>query len=98
MKKTVRPRRVDANQKEVVTILRKCGYSVAITSSLGNGFPDLVVARNKRTVLVEIKDGTKPPSKRKLTDDEKSFSGTWSGEYLVANNANDILNHFNHKP
>lgn len=94
MKKIVRPRRVDANQKQIVTSLRKCGFSVAITSSLGNGFPDLVVAKNKRTVLVEIKDGTKPPSRRKLTTDESTFSGKWLGEYLVAHSFDDVLNHF----
>lgn len=43
--------RTDANQTKVVNHLRKAGFSVAITSSIGNGFPDLVVAGHiKRTI------------------------------------------------
>ena len=36
--------RVDANQTKVVDHLRRAGLSVAVTSGVGNGFPDLVVA------------------------------------------------------
>jgi Holliday junction resolvase len=75
--------RTDANQSEVVEKFRGMGYSVAITSALGSGFPDIVVGKYGITVLVEIKDGAKPPSKRKLTEDEQRFHDTWRGSACV---------------
>lgn len=97
----------DANQTEIVTALRKLGFSVAITSSMGDGFPDLVVAGSgrcakayspvlleKRTILIELKDQLQPPSKRKLTDDEKKFHDSWKGEIITATCLDDILNAF----
>lgn len=87
----MRARRVDANHAEIAKAFRRCGWSVADTSRLGSGFPDLVVARAGRTVLVEVKDGAKPPSKRKLTEDEQSFADAWHGEYRIAESVDDVL-------
>lgn len=89
----MRARKIDDNQNSIVKALRKLGFSVAVTSSLGKGFPDLVVAKGK-TVLVELKDGKKIPSQRKLTRAEKEFMYSWSGEYLVALSIDDILECF----
>ena len=47
--------RADENQEEIAEALRRVGYLVAVTSQVGSDFPDLVVCRNKRTVLVEVK-------------------------------------------
>lgn len=33
--------------------------------------------------MIEIKDGSKPPSKRKLTPDEARFRGSWTGGYRI---------------
>lgn len=63
-------RRVDANQSEVVEALRLCGWYVCVTSAFGDGFFDLVIQKPRRTVFVELKDGKKPPSARKLTQAE----------------------------
>ena len=38
-----RAAKVDANQPATVKALRDAGMTVAVTSSLGKGFPDLVV-------------------------------------------------------
>ena len=68
-------RRIDDNQPEIVAAFRACGWYVRDTSRLGEGFPDLVVYRPQNgIVLVEIKDGTKPPSARRLTPDESEFA------------------------
>lgn len=56
---------------------------MAITSNLGGGFPDIVVGKYGINVLVEIKDGSKPPSKRKLTEDEADFHSAWRGMACV---------------
>ena len=82
--------RVDENQSDIVEKFRGMGYSVAITSSLGGGFPDIVVGKYGVTVLVEIKDGAKPPSKRKLTEDEQRFHDSWRGAACVVECEEDV--------
>ena len=83
--------RVDANQRQVTQILRVLGFSVAITSGCGDGFPDLAVGRWGITLLVELKNGEKPPSDRKLTDLEIKFHGGWRGAALVATSTEEIV-------
>ena len=68
-----RAARVDANHKEITSTLRQCGWTVHDTSGVGGGFPDLVVGKAGRLVLVEIKDGSKKPSARRLTKAEAAF-------------------------
>jgi Holliday junction resolvase len=65
-----RARRVDGNQPAIVDALRRVGFHVEITSHVGCGYPDLTAARGGRVVLVEVKDPSQPPNKRKLTPDE----------------------------
>lgn len=85
-------KKVDANQKVIVEQLRRLGCSVAITSSLGKGFPDFVVSRSGScNFLIELKDGSKPPSQRKLTPDEQKFHAEWKGQVDVCNNLDEIL-------
>lgn len=84
--------KTDANQAEIVAAYRDCGISVAITSDVGGGFPDLVVGgyHQKRdrniTVLVEVKTegGT-------LTLDQVEFHETWRGEIYVVRNITEAL-------
>lgn len=76
------PKRTDANQKEIVEAMRRMGALVAVTSSLGQGFPDLVVGMGRILKLVELKDGSKPPSARRLTEDEAAFHARW-GEHVL---------------
>lgn len=75
--------KVDRNQAEVVEALRKAGWHVAITSSLGDGFPDLVVSKGGWMAYVEVKDGAKPPSERELTEDQVKFRRACKGPYYV---------------
>lgn len=74
-----RAAKIDQNQTQLVQLLRKLGCSVCVTSSVGQGFPDLVVSTNGINVLVEVKDGSKPPSARKLTADQVRFHSAWAG-------------------
>lgn len=87
----MRAKRIDVNQTEIVDALRDNGCSVAITSSLGNGFPDIVVAKDKRTVLMEIKDGEKCPSQQKLTIKEARFIEDWRGEVYIVKDVFEAL-------
>lgn len=86
-----RAARVDNNQNEIVLALRDVGASVAITSMVGSGFPDIVVGHRGRNFLFEIKDGSQPPSKRKLTPDEQEFFDTWRGTIFIVNDINEAL-------
>ena len=83
--------RVDANQPEIVKGLRKAGASVLILSNLKNCF-DILVGFRGINYIMEIKDGTKPPSKRKLTEGEQKFADEWQGgEYHIVLDLQEAL-------
>ena len=67
--------KIDANQTGIVRDLRKAGCRVLSLASVGGGCPDLLVYRPTTGLftLLEIKDGSKPPSARKLTPDQVKF-------------------------
>lgn len=90
------PKRVDANQKIIVETLRNLGCLVWITSDLGKGAPDLVVGiGNKHLKLIEIKDGSKPPSQRKLTLDEQRFHNNWKDHIKVISSIDEAIEFVN---
>ena len=78
-----RAARTDSNHTDIVDGLRQIGCSVLSLAAVGKGVPDLLVARNGKTVLMEVKDGTKRPSKRRLTPDQEIFHVAWKGEIHV---------------
>ena len=82
---------VDANQSEIVAALRKAGCSVTPTHQAGKGFPDLAVGHRGKTYLIEVKDGEKAPSRRKLTDDQVRWHGQWLGHKAVVCNVAEAL-------
>jgi hypothetical protein len=65
-----RAAKVDANQSSIVKALRAMGACVILTAQLKNAF-DILVIFDGRYFLMEIKDGTKPKSARKLTEGEE---------------------------
>lgn len=83
--------RTDDNQNEIVQALRSVGASVAITSALGSGFVDIVAGYRGINYPIEIKDGSKPPSKRKLTPDEQEFHDLWRGAVIVVLSIDEAL-------
>lgn len=66
-------RKVDDNHREIVATLEALGCTVHSTAGLGAGFPDLLVLCAGQLRLVEVKDGRKPKSQRKLTPAEEAF-------------------------
>lgn len=82
---------VDRNQPDIVEFARKIGFSVAITSQLGKGFPDIVLGKLQQTFLAEIKDPKKFPSQRILTDDELIWHERWGGHVCVIETDEDVL-------
>lgn len=65
-----RPCKVDGNHGEIRAVLRDLGAKVQDLSAVGRGVPDLLVMYRGRVELLEVKDGSKPPSARRLTPDE----------------------------
>lgn len=89
--------RVDDNQKQVVSYLRAKGVSVAVTSGMGKGFPDLVCGYKGKNILLEIKDGNKVLSAQVLTPEQRIWHSEWEGQIAVINNPEaawlEILKH-----
>lgn len=71
-------KRRDANEPEIVEALRRCGAGVWRLDTPA----DLLVGFRGRFVTMEVKDGSKPPSARKLTPDEQAYAGTCAEKYL----------------
>ena len=83
--------RTDANQKEIVKTFRQLGFSVAITSMIGCGFPDILIAKHRKNYLVEIKDGRRIPSERDLTPDEEEFISEWRGAIYIVESVEQAI-------
>lgn len=84
--------KVDGNHKSIVDELRTIpGVSVANTSALGNGFPDIVVGFRGQNWMFEIKDPEQPRSKRQLTPYELDFHARWTGQIAVVTTAYEIM-------
>jgi len=68
-------KKVDANHSVIVKALRDLGCSVFDTSRVAGGFPDLVVGKNSKTALVEVKSD----AKAKFTAAQQLFIMNWKG-------------------
>ena len=68
-----RAAKTDRNQAEIVAALRKAGAGVCDLSAVGQGCPDLLVSYRGAWLLLEVKDGKKPPSARHLTTDQNKW-------------------------
>ena len=86
-----RAARVDANQAELVAALRKLGCSVEPLHAVGKGVPDLLVGYRGDKYLIEVKDGEKPPSKRKLRPTQEDWHANWRGSVHVFKSIDDVL-------
>ena len=87
-----RAAKTDDNQAEIVAALRVVGCSVLPLHAVGQGCPDLLVAtRQGEMVLIEIKDGSKPPSARKLTPDQIAFHAAWRGRIAVVTSVREAM-------
>ena len=82
--------RSDDNQTEIVKTFRMLGWYVLIISQLDNCC-DIMVSKHGHTIAVEIKDGNKPPSKRKLSAGEEKFRDEWKGHWELVESIDDVL-------
>ncbi len=86
-----RARKIDTNQPAIVRDLRTVpGITVAVSSMMGDGFPDICVGYNEKTWLFEIKKPG-PPSAQKLTPDEEAWHAKWTGHVAIVTTATECL-------
>jgi len=83
--------RIDKTQGEIVQTFRKMGCPTFITSDLGKGFPDCLTKIGKDIWLIEIKDGSKPLSQRKLTPLEQKFHIEFDGCVKVISSVDEAI-------
>lgn len=86
-----RAARTDRNHSEIAGAFVSLGMAVRSLAAVGGGIPDLIVSCGPApdpeaemsfagvNVLVEVKDGEKPPSARKLTPEQIEFRKEWRG-------------------
>ena len=85
-----RAARRDANERRVIDALRACGAYVKQIND--EGAFDLLVFYRGHTLLLEVKDGDKPPSARALTPGEAKFHAEWPGQNLyIVNSEHEAL-------
>ena len=84
-------RRIDTNQPEIVKVLRDAGCSIQYLHAVGQGCPDILCGYKGVNTLIEIKDGSKSPSRRKLTPDEIEWHAAWRGQVAIVNNPMEAL-------
>lgn len=83
--------RTDKNQTEIVKMARSFGASVQHLHTIGKGCPDILVGFRGKNFLWEIKDGSKPPSKQKLTRDEMDWHYAWQGSVQIITCVDDVI-------
>lgn len=83
--------KIDDNQAEIAAALQIRGCSVRSLAPMGQGIPDLLVGRHGYNFLLEVKNGSLPPSRQKLTDDEHAFVTMWRGQVAVVNSIEQAL-------
>lgn len=86
-----RAAKVDDNHGLVVRALRAAGWQVESLAPLGRGIPDLLVAKAGLNMLLEVKDGRKPPSARVLTLAESRFFGRWPGAKAIVESPEEAI-------
>ena len=83
--------RTDDNQREIVTTAQSMGCTVFSLASMGDGCPDLIIGCSGANLLVEVKDGNKPPSAQKLTKDQIKFHDMWRGKIYVITSSQSMI-------
>ena len=80
-----RAAKVDINQREIVSALKRIGAEVQNLSRVGDGCPDLLVGFRGRNFLLEVK---RPKAKGQregtTTDAQDEFFSRWSGRGQAA--------------
>jgi len=80
------PKRVDANQAEIVDALRKVGATVLHLHEVGEGCPDIVAGFRGVNYLIEIKT-----IKGKINRMQREWHYLWRGQICVVRTVDEAL-------
>ena len=83
--------KTDGNHTQLADAFRAAGCTVQSLADVGDGCPDLLVGISGRNLLVEVKDGRRPPSERKLTPDQVEWHGKWRGQVATVKGVDEAL-------
>lgn len=75
--------RVDANHAEISRALKDAGASVLDCSKVGQGCPDLIVGKNGKTALMEIKNPKTQYGRAGLSKLQAEWHAEWRGGTLA---------------
>lgn len=92
MKRRSKFTRKDANHNEIVAEFERLGWIVLDLSQLKNAC-DIAATKYGHTWMIEIKDGAKQPSQRKLTEGEQKFKEKWQpqGKWALVETLKDVI-------
>ena len=88
---TMRASRVDRNQTEIIAAFRERGATVQPLHGVGRGCPDLLIGFGGSNLLVEVKDGSKSPSRRQLIPDQVVWHETWRGRVAIIESPEAVI-------
>lgn len=83
--------KVDRNHSEIVAAFKQLGCTVCDLAKVGDGCPDLIVGLCGINLLVEVKDGELPPSKKKLRKNQQDWHDAWRGQCCVVECIDDVI-------
>jgi hypothetical protein len=77
--------RVDANQADVIAALNRAGCSTQSLTSIGNGCPDLLVARAGQMWVLELKGDSE------LAQSQIAWINAWNAKVHVVRSIDEAL-------
>lgn len=83
--------RKDANHNEIAKTFVDLGCTVFDCHTLRGGIGDLIIGVAGVTALIEVKDGSKSPSRRRLTPAEATIHTTWRGRIDIIETVDDAI-------
>lgn len=81
-----RTHRKDENHNAIKKAFELHGFTCADTCNVGEGVPDMIVARDGVTILVEAKNG----ASAKFTPAQVEFWATWRGQLLRVDSVDEV--------
>lgn len=88
-----RAARVDGNHAAVRRGLEQIGATVIDLAAVGGGCPDMLVGYQGRNLLLEIKDGSKSPSQRRMTTAQLELHASWRGQCAVVESVEQAIDY-----
>jgi hypothetical protein len=80
-------KRRDANEADIVDALEAIGCTVERMDTP----VDLLVGYRALNFLLEVKDGDKPPSRRRRTDVQRDFFKRWAGQVRIVKTPEEAI-------